>query len=163
MARKVRQCSQRRHPRRQGSQRRSGLQQGTQRRAASGEGCPRQLQTLRPPPRALNNASLRRHRARMVQTRLQPVAPKAASGAGRAVRRQLKSHARCRASCASCADPTRVHDFRGYSRMTIRVQGLFRERHWISPEHQDALISEIEGLKKRKQFEGMVFSAPAST
>jgi hypothetical protein len=47
--------------------------------------------------------------------------------------------------------------------MTIRVQGLFRERHWISPEHQDALISEIEGLKKRKQFEGMVFAAPAST
>ena len=47
--------------------------------------------------------------------------------------------------------------------MTIRVQGLFRERNWIPLEHQDALISEIEGLKKQTQFEGMVVSAPAST
>ena len=74
----------------------------------------------------------------------------------------VKSHARCRAIWASCTDPTRLIYVLEYSRRTIWVQGLFRERHWISPEHQDASISEIEGLKKRKQFEGMVFSAPTS-
>ena len=65
--------------------------------------------------------------------------PKAASGAGRGVQLKLKP-----------AGSTR--GWEGYLRGKIRVPGLFRCRHWISPQHLEALIREIEGIKQRKKF-----------
>ena len=78
-------------------------------------------------------------------------APKAARGAGRAVQPK-------RRPSQPAAVPKKY--VQRYQRKTIRVQGLFRQRHWISPEHADAVSREIEELKQRKAFKGLEFFCP---
>ena len=73
---------------------------------------------------------------------------KAASGAGRGVQLKLK-----------LAGSTHAER---YLRGKIRVPGLFRTRHWIFPQHCEAFIFEIEGIKRRKQFRGMTYYSTAS-
>ena len=72
-------------------------------------------------------------------------APKTASGAGRS---------------KAASGASRKQARQGPSRKTIRVQGLFRQRHWVLSEHQDWLICEIERLAQRKPFKGLELNSP---